>query len=180
MIFLWIALFCAAGIYVFVQNLGVVILTFIVLYIVLSIGAFLFERWPVKTAIGIVIIILAAVAGFNISSASKINNEPVTIYKATDTCVIYDEEHDLVQIPAGAIVARYTDPERESKEVSVIGKSDMCVWYDGGELNTTTVSINHAMDYWIEELDYEPNNWNLLEIIEITYKEFKESNWWVN
>lgn len=177
MIFFWLALFGAAGIYVFVKNIGVVILAFAILYVVLSVGTYLFARWPVKTLVAIAIFILMTVAGFNILSTSKINNTPVAIYQATDTCVIYNEMHELVQIPAGAIVARYKDPERESKEVSVIGKSDMCFWFDG-ELNSTTVSINHAMDYWIEELDYEPNVWNLLEIKEITYKEFQKSNWW--
>lgn len=178
MIFFWLALFAAAGIYVLVQNIGIVILSFFVIYIVFSIVSFLFTQWPGRTMIAIVVIIVAVIIGFNIFSTSKINNTPVTIYRAADTCVIYDEDHELVQVPKGAIVARYTDPEVKSKEVSVAGNSDRCVWYYDGQISTSTVSTWHEMD--LEEFDYEPNIWNLVEIKEITYKEFQKNNWWAN
>lgn len=176
MIFFWLALFGAAGVYALVQNIGAVILA----VVILSVVFFLFSNWPIQTAIGTIIAIILGAIAFNIYSNSEINNTPVTIYQATDNCIIYNEEHELIQIPEGAIVARYRDPERKSNEISVMGHSDMCVWYANGQVNTTTVSINHGMDYWIKELDYEPNEWNLLVIKEITYKEFQKGTWWVN
>ena len=175
-----LALFGAAGIYVVVQNIGILILSFLVLLTVLSIISFLFTFWPVKTSIGIMLVAISAIIAFNTFSVSKTDNTPVTIYRATDVCVIYDEAHELVQIPKDAIVARYTDPEIKSKEVSVVGHSNMCVWYYDGQVSSSTVSVQHGMDITIKKFNYEPNVWNLLEMKVITYKDFQNKNWWVN
>ena len=172
------ALFGAAGIYTIVQNIGIIILSFVVLYIVLFIFSILFNKWPARTIFGIILIFIVAIIALKIYTNSEINNTPVMLYRATDTCVIYDEMNELVQIPMGAIVARYSDPEIKSKEVSVIGQSHMCLWHYDGQVYTTTESIKHELDYYIKE-GYEPNIWNLSEIKEITYKQFQKGNWWI-
>lgn len=172
MIFL-LVLCVIASIYGIIQNIGSIILISIaVIVLILLLG-----KWPIKTFIGLVSILLLSVVYFSVSSTIEANNTPVLIYKATNTCSFYDEQGTLVQIPSGAIVAKYRHPKQESKEKQYNGNSHVCNWYYDGEVFSSTTSVIHEGSL-AEKMNVEKNIWSLEEIREITYKEFRNGNWW--
>ncbi len=172
-IILVLILVAAGIIHSIIQNIVAIILIVIAIIIVFV----LFMKWPGKTFIGLVCVIVLSSAFLAVSSIVKVNETPVYIYRATDTCTFFDEQGANVQIPNGAVVAKFYHPEKESKERQYVGNSYMCYWYFNGEVSSSTVSVIHNGDI-AEKMKVEKNIWNLEDIREITYKQFQKNTWW--
>lgn len=164
----------AAGIiYGIIQNIVTIILVSVAVIIVFC----LFMRWPGKTFVGMICVFVLSTAFLCISSKVKTNQTPVYIYRATNTCAFFDEKDSTIQIPSGAIVAKFLHPKQESGEQQYSGHSHMCYWYYDGEVFSSTVSVMHGSSL-AEKMHIEENIWNLEEIREITYKQFLKNDWW--
>lgn len=170
----WLLLFIVciiAMIFGLIQNIGSIILVVITVIVIIL----LFLKWPVKTLIGLVCIIVTCFVVSSVSSSNEVNKTPVRICIATDTCIFFDEQDNIVQIPSGAVVADFWHPEQKSKEQNVNANSLMCYWFYGDEVFSSTISIRHSL---ADANKVEDNRWNLAEIREITYKEFQSCDWW--
>lgn len=169
MLFL-VLLLLIAGITWILDNLLWIILVAVIVNIVIPL--ILYKRPELFIGAVIVLIIVAVIAliCMSINKKTEVNSTPVTISKATGDCVIIDESGDTIQISKGSIVAVFRHPEQQSAEHGFAGNSTICYWYDG-IVRSTTVSTLH-------EIMNEPRNeWNLLEVDTITYKEFLDGKW---
>lgn len=169
-------LLCLVGaVYGIVQN----ITSILVVVVAIMVLIFFLFKWPAKTVIILICSVVVMLIGGSISSLLERNSTPVTIYRAVADCIIYDERDNLVEVPSGAIVAKYNDPERISEEDNMYNvHSSMCEWFYEGRVYSSTVSIRHELSTWIEKYGFARNNWRLEEIEEINYKKFQQGNWW--
>lgn len=156
----------------FLQNIGYMILIAIFVIVMLV----LLVMWPKQTIITTVLLAALGSGYYYIDSTVKTNNTPVTIYQATDICTFFDEQNTRIQIPNGAIVAKFYHPKQESIEKQVHGSSYMCYWYYDGTVFYSTESLLHSKNN--KFINNEKNEWHLEEIKKTTLKQFQKGNWW--
>lgn len=94
------------------------------------------------------------------------SNAPVTISKATQICRVYDENNNIIDIPKGAIIARYTDESIRVSDGNYIGFLTKCSWYYQG--------ITHS---FTESVVWDKNQWYLEDIGKTKYSDFKNGDW---
>lgn len=148
----------------------------IILAIALIIGLlFLFVRWPKQTFVILLILLAVTLIATYSMKANERNNITVRIYKAIGECQVYDIDHNPVTIPAGAMIARYTDESERQSEIvggrSYAGFTYVCCWYYQGKEYTFHES-------WAMNME-NASCWDTQKVKEITYKEFENSNWWL-
>lgn len=150
---------------------------FIILLVLAAVVIFLvlLSKWPEATLVCMVITALALIIGFSVSEKKQENNIPVTIYVATDDCLVYDKNENIITIPKGAVIARYKDEsERQPEGTNVFGFVNYCYWYYQGQTNWFYVSNSHETSFSNLPL----SQWRVEKIKEITYKEFQNGNWY--
>lgn len=161
-----------AGIAWLVENLWWIILTLVIINVVIPLIIYKCPELFFKAVAVLLIIGILALIITYFGERAEVNNEPVKIYRATDNCTFYDESHETIQIPQGAIVAIYYHPEEKSKEARYVGSSQRCQWYYDGKEYSATVSVLGTIYNW------DVMNWNLEEIGATTYQKLLRENWW--
>ena len=163
-------IFVIGGAKLILDNIFIIIILsiiFIILFILLC-------KWPKITFFILCAFIIISLVSISTVIKSQENNIAVHIYKTNDACVVYDTDDNVVNIPSGAIIAKYKDErELQGEGYGVHGYVHACYWYYDGEIHNFFVSNRHEAC-----LDgCAPNVWNIREVGEITYKEFKKGNW---
>ena len=147
------------------------ILFFLVVVVVVLVVLFKFPR---ATLISLVVIALVIGIGLAVNSQSEEDNISVKIYKATGVCTVYDKNENIISIPAGAIIARYQDERKRQPEgTNIHGFVNVCYWYYEGSIHQFYVSNSHEIS--ISGLPL--SRWNVVELRQITYKEFNQGEW---
>lgn len=153
------------------DNIGIILLAIGILIVLMV----LLCKWPKQTIITLAASAVIFTIYFTNTAKKAEESIPVTIYKASDTCTVYDKNDRIVVIPEGAIVARYVDErERQAENHNVFGFVNVCYWYYNGDTSQFFVSNSHELS---QQSNLEPNDWNLTKIEEITYGEFQKGSW---
>lgn len=151
-----------------VDNILLILLAIAVLIVLVL----LFRKWPKTTVVVLAVFLIVTLCVPDIEKSVVENSIPVQLYRASGECKVYDIDHNIVTIPAGAIIARYTNSsERQNESVGgtlYASFASMCYWYYEGE--THSIYVSAAMD----------SQWRTEIVKEISYKEFKRGYWWEN
>lgn len=188
---IFVDIFLIIGILFFCIGFGKVLIDsaaiILLIIAVIAICLIMLGKYPGVTLICLsvlVVVLIFAGIGASITKESEENSVPVTISKATATCTVYDIDRNVVEIPIGSIIARYTDEnDRKSEHIGKISSHEFarhCYWYYNGEVNHFFVSSlrEYTSETLAEYIGNKKNDWNVIEIAEIPYKEFSNSQWW--
>ena len=138
------------GINFILDNIVVILLTILLVVIIFICLA----KKPSMTIISLLCLCLIYFVMVTTENRNELNNSPVEISVASETSVIYDSRGSQYTIPLGAIVARHRS-------------TFYCYYNDKCE----------TIDF--DSLFY-PKNLILEQLDQITYKEYRNSKWWLD
>ena len=168
----FVLLLVIVGITWVIENVWWIILALVVINIVIPLILYICPKLIIYPVAAIFIVGIVVGVFTLIIENEEVNSKTIKLYRSTDTCTFYDENHEIVQIPQGAIVAIYYHPEEKSKEERYVGSSQRCQWYYAGREYHATVSVLADVYNW------ESINWNLEEVGTTTYQKLQLDNWW--
>lgn len=172
-VLLLLLILVVAGISWIIDNLLWILLFAVVVNLIIPLLIYWKPELVVAAVIAFLVIGLIAYLICAGVDQAKINDHEITLYRATGTCTFFDEAHETIAIPKGAIFVIFGHPEQQSKEPQYIGKATICYWYYEGTVYNSTVSNLAEVYKW------QGVNWNREEVGTTTYKEIMQGNWWV-
>lgn len=168
---LFVAAFIGMVVTYIIENIVAIIIAILMIIILW----FCFSKWPKITVVLVLIVCIATWGYIAIPQYISENYFPVSIYGAEDICFVYSEDGNIVEIPAGSIIARYIDEKGSQHEGNhYYGQGNICCWYYNGIVTSFNVSYLHEDS----ENILEANQWKIREFSEITYKELNSTEWW--
>jgi len=159
------------------------ILYVLIALVLLGVVFYAMAEWEITVPIIIflsIAVLISVPVGTKISERAELNRSIVEISVATDDCLVYDDAGDEYIIPAGAVIARYCNPNEYSRNSIVyFSKLHVCCWYYNGTIYESTERNYGDTPQSAEYFGVKYHEWNTIVMEEMTYKKFSRSDWWL-
>lgn len=157
--------------------LGAFALAIIILVII---GALLC-RFPKATFAALMVMGICIVAYVYFFGPQGRLSKQAQIWRATEECIVYDEDYEIHTIDSGSYFAIFEMKDRYSHERNVFAKSEKCVVHSPeGESEWFYLGLIPQSDKSREMMGVDAKTlWHREEVHSISMYEYENSDWWV-